>query len=120
MNVARNIYSIEGRYKVMVTRRPKAIFGGRFNTIAEAVSARDAIESSTPKRRPGAARKANRRTVRLLREERKAAGLCMSCGDEAPAAGLLSCRACLDIARDSRRTARARAGRIFSPTTNNQ
>ncbi len=108
MTVSRNIHLLGGKYRVLITRRPKNVYGGRFSTLSEAIAARDRIERNLPARKPWACTeiKTARRTVQQLRAERKAAGLCISCGDEPPKSGCVSCQSCLDVLNFKRRERR--------------
>jgi hypothetical protein len=93
----RNIHQHARRFRVLLTRRPKNIYGGRFDTLEEARQVRDELERLHAPSRPGKPASGHRRTVKLLRAERQAAGQCVSCGECPPAPGLSSCRECLDI-----------------------
>ena len=100
--IDRNIYLIRGKFKVAVVRRPKTL-GGWFGSLKEAIKERDAIEAATKKKRNGPIPGGYRRDMQALRAERRAAGMCLRCGDEAPVPGLVTCRSCLDTHNLKRR-----------------
>lgn len=100
MNPDRNIHIVRGQFRVSFTRRPRIIWGGDFRTVEAARTRRDQMEPTLPApRKPWAAtpKLAKRRTVQDLRSERRAAGLCQSCGDCPPKSGCLSCQQCISI-----------------------
>ena len=96
--VERNIHLTGGKYRVLITRRPKNLYGGRFLKLSEARCVRDALEKTVAPRKPwdSTPRKTVRRTQQMLRMERRAAGVCQSCGDEPPKAGCVTCQGCMD------------------------
>ena len=102
--VERNIHLTGGKYRVLITRRPKNLYGGRFAELSEAIRVRDELEQTVAPRKPWECtpRKAVRRTVQVLRMERRAAGLCQSCGDEPPKAGCVTCQGCMDAMHANR------------------
>ena len=103
--IERNIQFIAGSYRVLMTRRPKNVYGGRFATLEEARVRRDGLESLLAARRPWALapRKAQRRTMADLRAERREAGVCQACGEEQPRPGVWTCDGCLAVAAAKRR-----------------
>lgn len=105
MNIERNIKLEHGRYRVQVTRRPRALDGGRFDTLEEARQKRDQLEAEYRAHRPWgvAPRKEVRRTHKDLRRERLAAGLCQLCGIEPHRLGKKSCACCIQICTTKRR-----------------
>lgn len=93
---ARNIeFAGRNGYRVRVTRKGRAIDGGRYNTLAEAIAARNELEK-LPKGKPGGEKR-----VEWTRTEVKyrRLGLCYLCGDCPPAQGRKACRECLDMKR---------------------
>jgi len=96
--VERNIHLTCGKYRVLITRRPKNLYGGRFSDLSAARKVRDELEQTVAPRKPweNTPRKAVRRTQQMLRMERRAAGVCQSCGDEPPKAGCVTCQGCMD------------------------
>lgn len=105
--VDRNIHFTQGMFRVLITRRPKNIYGGRFGTLADAQRKRDALEAAHPKGQiKGRRKQGPRRTTQLLRSERRAAGLCQECGTEAPKQGCVICQPCLTFSASKRRAKR--------------
>lgn len=102
----RNIYDANDRYKVVLTRRPRTLYIGTFRSLPEAIAARDAAEASHAAHRPWdlAPRVPVRRTQQMLRMERRAAGLCQSCGLEPPKLGCVTCQGCMDAMHIKRRS----------------
>lgn len=96
--VDRNIHLCSGKYRVLITRRPKNIYGGRFIKLDDAKRARDVLEAQYNRKTPweNTPRKAVRRTQQMLRMERRAAGLCQSCGTEPPKKDCVTCQGCMD------------------------
>lgn len=102
----RNIKFTVGKYRVLLTRRPKNVYGGRFGTIEEARIVRDSLEKIHPHGQKGVKKVFVRRTVKALRMERRANRMCQACGSEAPDSGLVTCRQCLDFSSAKRRANR--------------
>jgi len=96
MTAERNIMLIGSRYRVLVTRRPKNVYGGSHATLQSARAARDEIEARVPRGKTLRPCVLERRNTR---EERRRAGLCIGCGDEPPQPGRSCCGACLEVAR---------------------
>lgn len=110
--VERNIHRICGKYRVLITRRPQNLYGGRHPTLSEARRVRDELEKSVAARKPWGivVRKVEvRKTTQSKRMERRAAGLCQECGDEPPKAGCVICQSCLTWSAAKRRNARLEA-----------
>lgn len=100
MTVERNIQMVDGRLRVLVTRRPQNIFGGYFKDIEQARVARDRIEAEHPPKPRGG--KPSGRHVRTEAERRHARlqmGLCQLCGQCPPKEGRRSCEDCLRVVR---------------------
>jgi len=95
---ARNIFCCAGKYRVLITRRPKNIYGGRFSKLSDAVRVRNELEKTVAPCKPwqNTPRLKVRRTQTTLRLERRAAGLCQSCGTEPPKSGCVTCQGCMD------------------------
>ena len=96
MTAERNIMLIGSRYRVLVTRRPRNVYGGSHRTLDAARSARDQIEASVPRGKTSRPRVLVRKNTR---EERRRAGLCIGCGDEPPKPRRSCCESCLEVAR---------------------
>ena len=109
--VDRNIHLCAGKYRVLITRRPKNIYGGRFRLLADAKRARDVLEAQYRRLTPweNTPRVKVRRTQTTLRMERRAAGLCQSCGTEPPKAGCVTCQGCMDAMHAKRNLRRDEA-----------
>jgi hypothetical protein len=110
--VERNIHLTGGKYRVLITRRPKNLYGGRFAELSEAIRVRDELEQTVAPRKPWGIRGRMvevRRTTQQARMELRAAGLCQICGDEPPKAGCVTCQSCLTWSAEKRRAARREA-----------
>jgi hypothetical protein len=108
MTIERNIHFVAGKYRVMLTRRPKNIYGGRFTDLNQARRVRDQLEASHNKGTTAhrAPRTTPYRTVQFVRQERRQAGLCMYCGECAPRPGQVGCDGCYTTYAFKRREAR--------------
>lgn len=106
--VDRNIHFISNKYRVLITRRPKNLYGGRFSEISDARRKRDELENTIPKHKPWGKtlRRKIRRTQQDFRMERRGAGLCQSCGDEPPKRGCVTCQGCMDAMHAKRKLLR--------------
>jgi hypothetical protein len=113
--VDRNIHLVAGKYRVLITRRPKNIYGGRFETLAEAVAVRDQLQQQHAPRKPWGIRGhivECRRTTQSLRDERLAAGLCQMCGENPPKTGLKACSECCNWQNQKRMFARRQSSQL--------
>ena len=108
--IERNIHLTSGKYRVLITRRPKNLYGGRFTDLGAARKVRDELEQSVVPRKPWGIRGhivEVRRTTQVRRIELRSAGLCQVCGDEPPKADLVTCQSCLDWQSQQRAHARS-------------
>jgi hypothetical protein len=67
MKVTRNIFLLSGKYRVLITRRPKNIYGGRYESLSEAIMIRDRLEREHTPGKAGAKCKTFHRTMQVLR-----------------------------------------------------
>jgi hypothetical protein len=84
MLAERNIHLTGGKYRVLITRRPKNLYGGRFADLSAARKVRDELEKTVAPRKPWGIRGHMvevRRTTQQRRKELRADGLCQVCGD---------------------------------------
>ena len=110
--VERNIHLTCGKYRVLITRRPKNIYGGRFSDLSEARRVRDELEQTVKPSKPWGIRGRiveTRRTQQQLRAERLSDGMCQVCGYEPPKPGRKACKGCCDFQNQKRMLARREA-----------
>lgn len=105
----RNIHLRNGKFRVLLVRRPTNIYGGSHDTLEAARIVRDQLEAQHAKLKPWGIRGhlvQQRRTTQSLRDERLAAGLCQMCGSLPPKPGHKSCQECCDWQNQKRIDAR--------------
>ena len=105
----RNIYRRgAGDFRVVLTRNGRNVYGGRFPTIEQARERRTELEREQAPAKPWGytGKIPQRHSIQQKRAARRADGLCIICGDDAPAPGLASCRGCLDVRNFKRRELR--------------
>lgn len=95
----RNITAKGNSFRVQVKRANDRHYGGAYASIDDAITARDQLEARLgPPLRPYQIKNGGRppRTMGMLIEERKAAGLCPKCGKRKPKyPGGWNCEDCL-------------------------
>ncbi len=110
--VDRNIHLTAGKYRVLITRRPKNLYGGRFTDLNAAIKVRDELEQTVAPRKPWGIRGhivEVRRTTQQRRMELRAAGMCQVCGSEPPKSDCVTCQSCLDWQNQKRVFTRSEA-----------
>jgi len=99
VTVERNIQLIRGKYRALISRKGRSIYGGEHETLHAARCARAKLEKEHPatiRRKPTNEERLERmrKYMRKVRKKREASGLCPQCGDEPPAKDRSTCFSC--------------------------